>query len=660
MFRPGAFYPMTLTLLRRWLSLMLCCSLLALAGCGPGEDTGDDDGGGEQAAPVITTQPVSGASDGSTAYVLQVVASGGGLSYQWYLGTTAIDGATASRYAALVAGSYTVAVRNSLGEVRSTAAVVTVSVDPVIVVQPLSTSITNGRNARLAVVATGQALSYQWYRDNVAIVGATGANVVVRDAGVYHVVVSSNRSGAVPVTSAEATLSLAATAVAPAVTGQPTALTVAAGRLAYFSVAASGTDLQYAWYKDGVVITGATGPVYVVDAAAVVNQGSYHVVVSNTVGLVSSAPAVLTVLAAGGQGSNAAVAAAAQAFLDTLSSSQKSLATSGGATTTVLFPFSAEIARAWSSLPGARQGLRLNTDTLSAAQLAAADRLISTALSAQGATQVSEIRLADDVQAARTQSNVYGTALYSIAMLGQPSATAPWMLQIGGHMLAHNLSYNTPQVGATPMFLGSRPPHWTLSSAGAYNLANTATSSGTPHAPLQAQRTAVAALAAALRASDATAAAARLAQTVTALVRAPDATSDTSTLLPYPTGTTGRGVRVDALDATQQAAVRSAIEAWVKTQPADVAQTLLQAYLADDALAATYVAYGNGTGGSPDFSEYPNASALPASAANAYLRIDGPRVWIEFLVRGESTQLSSPVYYTSVWRDKLADYGGRF
>ena len=78
------------------------------------------------------------------------------------------------------------------------------------------------------------------------------------------------------------------------------------------------------------------------------------------------------------------------------------------------------------------------------------------------------------------------------------------------------------------------------------------------------------------------------------------------------------------------------------------------------ALATTYVAYAVGLGGSADFGPYPNAKAKPGSASNSYLRVDGPAVWIEFLVKSEDGTAATNVYYNSIWRDKLADYGGQF
>lgn len=655
----GAPAFVTMRFLNRWLSLLLCCTLLALSACGPHED--DDDDSPAQSAPVITTQPASVQSDGS-AVELRVAATGGGLSYQWYRDDAAIANATSASHSTSTAGSYVVVVRNSLGEVRSNAAVVTVSVDPVIVVQPASASVTSGRGARFTVVATGEGLSYQWYRAGTAINGATGASLQADVAETYHVVVSSSRSGARPVTSANATLSVSA-AQAPVITAGPVAQSVIAGRLAWFAVTATGTDLQYAWYKDGVQVAGATERAFVLQPAASVNQGAYHVVVRNAEGTASSVPVQLTVLPVGDGSNTGAVVAAAQEFLATLSAAQKATAASPNATGTAVFAATLANARAWSAQSGTHHGLRLDS-TLTSRQLDAAERLIATALSASGATMVSEIRLSDGVYARLRGDDAAGADRYSIAIIGTPSASAPWSLQISGHQLAHNISYNTPQASATPMFIGARPPHWAINSAGATVTNNTATTSGTPHAALEAQRAAVAALATALRGDAGTSATARLPLAQTELLMAPDAASDTAyRAVPYPTGTSGRGVRVDRLDAAQQAAVKAVVEAWVKTQAADVAQALLDAYFASDALNATYVAYGNGVGGSPDFDAYPNAKAQPANAANSYLRIDGPRVWIEFLVRSEGGvggPVSSQVYYSSVWRDKTADYGARY
>lgn len=91
-------------------------------------------------------------------------------------------------------------------------------------------------------------------------------------------------------------LSLAAVAgTAPTITTQPTARTVTAGTGTTFSVTATGGVLRYQWYFNGNVIASATGSEYTLTNAQTTNAGSYHVVVSNFYGSVTSNTVQLTV-----------------------------------------------------------------------------------------------------------------------------------------------------------------------------------------------------------------------------------------------------------------------------------------------------------------------------------------------------------------------------
>ena len=98
------------------------------------------------------------------------------------------------------------------------------------------------------------------------------------------------------------------------------------------------------------------------------------------------------------------------------------------------------------------------------------------------------------------------------------------------------------------------------------------------------------------------------------------------------------------MSTTQQALVKTYIEAWVNDQNSTISVPLLALYESDTALASTYVGY-TGTG------------AL--TTQGDYIRIDGPRVWIEFVVQN-GVVFPSQVHYHSIWRDKTADYGGDF
>ncbi len=87
------------------------------------------------------------------------------------------------------------------------------------------------------------------------------------------------------------------TPTAPAITTQPTSLTVLAGQTATFKVVAVGAaPLSYQWQKNGSDISGATSATYTTPATAATDNGSqFKVVVNNSVGSATSNPATLMV-----------------------------------------------------------------------------------------------------------------------------------------------------------------------------------------------------------------------------------------------------------------------------------------------------------------------------------------------------------------------------
>jgi hypothetical protein len=87
------------------------------------------------------------------------------------------------------------------------------------------------------------------------------------------------------------------TPTAPTIQSQPSNQTVTVGQTATFSVTATGTTpLSYQWQKGTTSISGATSASYTTPAAALSDSGSgYAVVVSNSVGSVTSNSAKLTV-----------------------------------------------------------------------------------------------------------------------------------------------------------------------------------------------------------------------------------------------------------------------------------------------------------------------------------------------------------------------------
>jgi len=85
--------------------------------------------------------------------------------------------------------------------------------------------------------------------------------------------------------------------VAPAITQQPVDRTVVAGQSPQFSVTASGTEpLSYQWYfNTNTPLAGADSNSWTVVNAQVANEGTYHVVITNVAGAVTSSVASLTI-----------------------------------------------------------------------------------------------------------------------------------------------------------------------------------------------------------------------------------------------------------------------------------------------------------------------------------------------------------------------------
>jgi hypothetical protein len=299
-------------------------------------------------------------------------------------------------------------------------------------------------------------------------------------------------------------------------------------------------------------------------------------------------------------------------------------------------PLTRESATRWSNLPVGvvpRAGLRLGD--LDEKQATLARRVFTAALSACGLALLDDVRHADDFLIPLDKRPIgWDGRNYYLSVLGQPSARAPWMLQLGGHHLAYNFVFNGRKPGATPLFFGSEPIRFELQ--------------GVTYEPLEAQSTAMRHLATALAAYPD----ARLSGTFTDVVKGvevsmvagqlPRGGTDSGFPQTYPTGTQERGVSYSALDPARQALVRSALRSYASLPGAAISQPLVAAYESPEALRETYVGY---------------AGATDLSAKGSYVRIDGPRVWMEFVVQ---PAVANPAenHFHALWRDKQSDYGG--
>jgi hypothetical protein len=334
---------------------------------------------------------------------------------------------------------------------------------------------------------------------------------------------------------------------------------------------------------------------------------------------------------------------AGEAFLATLSAEQRAIAQ---------IELAPQLAIRWTNFPGGsnvRNGVFFRE--LKPEQVAAALKVARIALGEEGFSRYQEVRAADDAfakggggrgpggpnqkkgggdptkkkdggdptkkkggDAAKKKGGGgggFGSANYMIAFLGKPSKTTPWILQLGGHHLAINLYYKGTTGAATPYHVAAQPTVWKDDQ-------------GKTHDPLAPMRDSMHSLLTSLTPEQAKQA--KLEARFNDVYVGPQKDGK------FPTKS--EGVPVSELSDASKALVKKVIAAWTGDSPQGVEYSKI--YEAE--LDKVKVAYSGTTN---------------VSDRGDYVRIDGPRVWIEFATQGSD-------HYHTIWRDRLTDYGAEF
>lgn len=256
--------------------------------------------------PRITAQPRPVDVCPGTNNTVSVSAVGNNLAYQWYKDGLLINGATSSslafnNYDYSMNGQYYCVVRSDIPNpnncaisVQSTTIRVSGFRPPVASLQPKSVEVCNGGNATLVATFNGTGLTYQWFKDGVAIAGQTANAIVIAgakstDAGRYVLVAT----GTCSFSTATDTVSVAVIA-RPGITKQPKAAVLTVGERLALSVEAN--DIRsIQWYKNDQPIKDATTANYSIASVVKSNAGYYSARISNGCGAVVSAIAKVDV-----------------------------------------------------------------------------------------------------------------------------------------------------------------------------------------------------------------------------------------------------------------------------------------------------------------------------------------------------------------------------
>jgi hypothetical protein len=305
---------------------------------------------------------------------------------------------------------------------------------------------------------------------------------------------------------------------------------------------------------------------------------------------------------------------AALAFLKTLRAEQRARAN---------VALTAETRSTWSNLPASgneaakRNGVRLAD--MNEKQTAAAMALVASALSREGYAKVTAILDAEEeTQRRAVAAGFSGVATrpgpwrkdYYLAILGRPAAGSTWMLQVGGHHLAINVTFIGDRAFYTPAHTGADPAYYSKD--------------GIVHRALGGEHDKAHVLVNAL--SDEQRAQAMLPSPVKDLLLG--AGQDGKSFPP-------EGVRASTFSADQKSMLLDLVHEWIGMARDDEATRRMAEIAAD--LDATRFAWSGPT----------------MNNTAAYFRIQGPSVFIEYAPQ------DSAEHVHTIYRDPSNDYGAK-
>jgi hypothetical protein len=306
---------------------------------------------------------------------------------------------------------------------------------------------------------------------------------------------------------------------------------------------------------------------------------------------------------------NASAVLAANSFLESLEGSQRKQA---------VYDFGSGRKSKWSNLPVTmvpRNGVKLGDLTRDQQQKAM--RVVASVLSKKGFQKVVNIMDADQQLAlgkggkgggkggrggkgGKGGGAMFGSALYYLAIFGQPSDTKPWMVQFGGHHLGINVTVIGKHFVLTPTHTGAQPAKFMRGDKEVRPLGEEAASGFKLMKSLDENQKKQAVIGE--RSQD--------------LLLGPGRDDRT---IPV------KGIKGSELSDDQRALLLEVIGAWVNIVEADAAAARMAAI--KDKIGETYFAWSGPT----------------TSEGAAYFRIQGPAIIIEYAPQGSTDHIHTVI-----------------
>lgn len=201
--------------------------------------------------------------------------AGLGYAYQWFRNNVAVAGATSASLiisSAAQNGTYRLeATVPSFGVIVSNNVIINLAAEAVVITN--ASGLCEGATVVISSNVTNPGYTYQWYKNSIAIAGETTPSLTVSTAGAYYLIITG---GTCTVQSNTINMVVAGINVN---TTNPATDIIMPGQPKTLSVTTDAVSPAYVWYRNNVVIPGATSATY-----SATQDGTYKVVVTQTVG----------------------------------------------------------------------------------------------------------------------------------------------------------------------------------------------------------------------------------------------------------------------------------------------------------------------------------------------------------------------------------------